>query len=92
MPLFFNLLNDSDAEIRKQACNALDAVLEGLGDTINQYLPQLIQVFMLLLDNSPTSIKCTVISAIGSAAHAANKVRMTTLALGRLFTQHNCVI
>lgn len=74
LPLLFDLMNDPNTEIPKQACNALDAILEGLDDEILQYLPTLMERLLLLLDNGPNEVKTTVTAAIGSAAHAAGSV------------------
>jgi hypothetical protein len=67
-------MNDPNAEIPKQACNALDAILEGLDDEILHYLPTLMERLLLLLDNGPSEVKATVTAAIGSAAHASGSV------------------
>jgi len=67
-------MNDPNAEIPKRACNALDAVLEGLDDEILHYLPTLMERLLLLLDNGPNEVKATVTAAIGSAAHASGGV------------------
>ncbi len=76
LPLLFDLMNDPNTEIPKQACNALDAILEGLDDDILHYLPTLMERLLLLLDNGPNEVKATVTAAIGSAAHAAGNVSL----------------
>ncbi|KAF9306468.1 hypothetical protein BGZ91_008568, partial [Linnemannia elongata] len=52
LPLVFNLMNEPTPEITKQACNALDAILEGLGENILQYLAELMQKLLIMLDNA----------------------------------------
>ncbi|CAG8556198.1 1412_t:CDS:10, partial [Racocetra fulgida] len=77
LPLIFELTNDTSTEIVKQACNALDLILEGLGDEILQYLPAVMERLLILMDNGPNGIKDAVIAAIGSAAHAAGEILMS---------------
>ena len=75
MPLVFNLLDDPNTEISKQACGALDAILEGLDEEIIvQYLPAVMQKLLTLADYVTGERAIPVFAAIGSAAHAANKV------------------
>ncbi|TIB97245.1 ARM repeat-containing protein [Wallemia mellicola] len=69
LPLVFNLMNDEATQ--RPACTALDALLEVLGDDINQYLPMLMERLVGLLSTAPLAVKSTVTGAIGSAAHAA---------------------
>lgn len=69
LPLVFNLMNDSATQ--RPACTALDALLEVLGEDINQYLPMLMERLVGLLSTAPVAVKSTVTGAIGSAAHAA---------------------
>ncbi|KAG0067192.1 hypothetical protein BGZ89_006368 [Linnemannia elongata] len=71
LPLVFNLMNEPTPEITKQACNALDAILEGLGDNILQYLPELMQKLIHMLENAQGETRAIVVAAIGSAAHAS---------------------
>ncbi|KAG1434219.1 hypothetical protein G6F57_021683 [Rhizopus arrhizus] len=67
-------MNDNNAEVTKHACNALDAILDGLGSDIIQYLPLLMEKLLFLLDNAnQNETRATVIAAIGSAAHAAGE-------------------
>jgi importin-4 len=60
-----------DAEIQRDACRALDAFLENLGDEIKQYLPIVMETLAGHLENTPMKIKQSIIAAIGSAAHAS---------------------
>ncbi|KAF9933551.1 hypothetical protein FBU30_005193 [Linnemannia zychae] len=71
LPLVFNLMNEPTPEITKQACNALDAILEGLGENILQYLSELMQKLLIMLDNAQGETRAIVVAAIGSAAHAS---------------------
>ncbi|KAF9119021.1 hypothetical protein BGW39_000665, partial [Mortierella sp. 14UC] len=71
LPLVFNLMNEPTPEITKQACNALDAILEGLGENILQYLTELMQKLLIMLDNAQGETRAIVVAAIGSAAHAS---------------------
>ncbi|CAG8515602.1 454_t:CDS:10 [Diversispora eburnea] len=73
LPLIFELMNETNNEILKQACNALDSILEGLNDEILQYLPTLMEKLIILLDNGVNELKATVAAAIGSAAHASGE-------------------
>lgn len=74
MPLVFNLLSDASPDVTKHACNALDSMLEGLDSDILQYLPNLMEKLVWLLDHADqTETKATAIGAIGSAAHAAGE-------------------
>lgn len=63
----------NDPVTQRSACTALDALLEVLGDSIDQYLPLLMERLVVLLDSAPTSVKSVVIGAIGSAAHASKE-------------------
>jgi hypothetical protein len=75
MPLVFNLLNDPNSEIVKQALNALDAILEGLDeDVIVHYLPAVMEKLLNLLKSISGEATTPIVAAIGSAAHAANQV------------------
>lgn len=61
-----------DPAIQRQACTALDALLEILGDIIKAYLDMLMQTLSGLLDTAPLKVKAVVVGgAIGSAAHAS---------------------
>lgn len=52
---------------------ALDAYLEGMGETIVPYLPTLMERLIQLLDNAPLKLKSIAVGAIGSSAHAAKE-------------------
>lgn len=69
LPLIMELINAS--ETQRQACTALDALLEVMGDDIAQYLPAIMERLTGLLDTAPIAVKATITGAIGSAAHAA---------------------
>ncbi|KAG0289691.1 hypothetical protein BGZ96_006793 [Linnemannia gamsii] len=71
LPLVFNLMSEPTPEITKQACNALDAILEGLGENILQYLAQLMEKLLFMLDSAQGETRAIVVAAIGSAAHAS---------------------
>lgn len=60
-----------DPVTQRAACTAFDALLEIMGDSINEYLPLIMERFVALLDTAPISIKSVIIGAIGSAAHAS---------------------
>jgi hypothetical protein len=62
-----------DPVTQRSACTAFDALLEIMGDSINQYLPVVMERFVGLLDTAPTSVKSVIIGAIGSAAHASGE-------------------
>jgi hypothetical protein len=64
-----NLVNDPASQ--KNACVALDALLEILGDNIDQYLQLIMERLAGLLDSAPLVVKSSVTGAIGSAAHAS---------------------
>ena len=64
-----SLVNDDATQ--RAACTALDALLEVLGDTIEQYLSLLMDRLTGLLDTAPLKVKAVVTGAIGSAAHAS---------------------
>ncbi|KAG8748057.1 hypothetical protein FRC10_009809 [Ceratobasidium sp. 414] len=69
LPILLDMINNSDTQ--GAACTALDDFLEILGDSITQYLTQLMDRLSGLLDTAPNSVKGIVTGAIGSAAHAA---------------------
>ncbi|OMH82724.1 putative importin subunit beta-4 [Zancudomyces culisetae] len=74
LPSIINILYTStSADTGKHACNALDAILEGLGESTNEYLPTLVPQLIALVDNGPSDVKVTAMAAIGSAAHASGK-------------------
>ncbi|GAA5999843.1 uncharacterized protein JCM10292_003769 [Rhodotorula paludigena] len=69
LPLISKLMIDPATQ--RQACIALDCLLEVLGADIEPYIPSLMEALVQLLDSAPTSLKGTVVGAIGSAAHAS---------------------
>ncbi|GAA5827495.1 hypothetical protein JCM11251_003835 [Rhodosporidiobolus azoricus] len=69
LPLISKLMGDPVTQ--RQACIALDCLLEVLGTDIEPYIPSLMDALVGLLDNAPLSLKGTVVGAIGSAAHAS---------------------
>lgn len=71
LPLIMDLINDNDTQ--KNACTALDALLEVMGDSIAQYLPAIMERLSSLLGSAPLAVKATVTGAIGSAAHASKE-------------------
>jgi hypothetical protein len=62
-----------DPATQRQACIALDCLLEVLGSDIEPYIPSLMDALVQLLDSAPLALKGTVVGAIGSAAHASKK-------------------
>ena len=77
LPLVFKLLGDSGEHIRRVALETLDVLLENLGDNIKPYLAPLMEQLLISLDQVDIKADCdsaiTIVSAIGSAAHAAEK-------------------
>lgn len=75
VPVVFHLIEIDGMNVAKAACNCLDALLEGLDKAdIIYYLPQLTaKLFQLLQETSDLELKSVIISAIGSAAHAAEE-------------------
>lgn len=71
LPLIMDLINNP--ETQKNACTALDSLLEVMGDEIAQYLPAIMERMSSLLDTAPLPVKATVTGAIGSAAHASKE-------------------
>jgi importin-4 len=65
------LVNDPGTQ--RSACAALDALLEILGDVIDQYLSLIMERLASLLETVPISVKSVIIGAIGSAAHASKE-------------------
>ena len=61
----------NDPATQKSACAALDALLEILGDSIDKYLPLIMERMAGLLETAPIPVKNVSIGAIGSAAHAS---------------------
>ncbi|GAA6010123.1 hypothetical protein JCM10207_007571 [Rhodosporidiobolus poonsookiae] len=71
LPLISKLMGDRATQ--RQACIALDCLLEVLGSDIEPYIPALMDALVQLLDTAELSLKGTVVGAIGSAAHASKK-------------------
>ncbi len=71
MPLLMQLVGDQG--IQSDACRALDAFLENLGDDVKQYLPLVMQTLAGYLETASLKVKRSIIAAIGSAAHASGK-------------------
>ena len=79
--IFFALLNNfqvliqllDDPVTQRSACATFDSLLQIMEDSINQYLPVVMERFVGLLDTAPTSAKLDIISAIGSVAHASGE-------------------
>lgn len=69
LPLISKLMIDPATQ--RQACIALDCLLEVLGSDIEPYIPGLMDALVQLLDSAPLALKGTVVGAIGSAAHAS---------------------
>ncbi|KAJ2135010.1 hypothetical protein IW136_004441, partial [Coemansia sp. RSA 678] len=67
------MTSDSNPTIVKYATNALDCILESMGDASLAYLPQLMERLVALLESSPTEVKPIALSAIGSAAHSSGE-------------------
>ncbi|PVV00661.1 hypothetical protein BB560_004946 [Smittium megazygosporum] len=67
------LASSENPENTKYACNALDVILEGLGQKINPYLQHIMSQLVVLLENGPPSAKPMVLASIGSAAFAAGE-------------------
>lgn len=64
-----NLINDEVTQ--RTACTALDALLEIMQDSIDQYLQLIMERLAVLLTTAPLKVKAVVTGAIGSAAHAS---------------------
>lgn len=64
-----NLIDDPTTQ--RSACTALDALLEILHESIDQYLPLIMERLGSLLTSAPIPVKAVVTGAIGSAAHAS---------------------
>lgn len=63
----------NDPATQRTACAALDAVLEILAETIDQYLPLIMERLAGLLETAPIPVKSVIVGAIGSAAHASKE-------------------
>jgi hypothetical protein len=74
LPVLFQLMQDtSNIDVLRNATNALDAVLECLGDEILPYIHGLMEALLQLLTVPDTRVRQVVTAAIGSAAHAAGE-------------------
>ena len=62
-----------DPQTQRQACTALDGLLEILHDDIKQYLQLIMERLSGLLETAPIQVKTVVMGAIGSAAHASKE-------------------
>ncbi|KZS99884.1 ARM repeat-containing protein [Laetiporus sulphureus 93-53] len=71
VPTIMRLVNDPVTQ--RQACTALDALLEIMHESIEQYLPLIMEQLVGLLDSAPIPVKSVVIGALGSAAHASHE-------------------
>ncbi|PCH44091.1 ARM repeat-containing protein [Wolfiporia cocos MD-104 SS10] len=71
VPTIMQLVDDPVTQ--RSACTALDAILEIMQDSIDQYLPLIMERLAVLLESAPMSVKSVVIGAIGSAAHASRE-------------------
>ncbi|KAI0925226.1 hypothetical protein AcW1_007090 [Taiwanofungus camphoratus] len=71
VPTIMQLVNDPMTQ--RSACTALDALLEILGDTIDQYMQLIMERLVGLLETAPNPVKSVVIGAVGSAAHASKE-------------------
>ena len=63
----------NDPATQRTACAALDAVLEILADSIDQYLALIMERLAGLLETAPIAVKSVIVGAIGSAAHASKE-------------------
>ena len=63
----------NDPATQRTACAALDAVLEILADSIDQYLALIMERLAGLLETAPIPVKSVIVGAIGSAAHASKE-------------------
>ncbi|EPQ56762.1 ARM repeat-containing protein [Gloeophyllum trabeum ATCC 11539] len=71
VPTIMQLVNDPATQ--RSACTALDALLEIMHDSIDQYLGLIMERLAVLLDSAPLPVKAVVTGAIGSAAHASKE-------------------
>ncbi|KZT21128.1 ARM repeat-containing protein [Neolentinus lepideus HHB14362 ss-1] len=71
VPMIMQLVNDPATQ--RSACTALDALLEIMHESIDQYLGLIMERLAVLLDSAPLSVKAVVTGAIGSAAHASKE-------------------
>ncbi|KAJ2870176.1 hypothetical protein FB639_004660, partial [Coemansia asiatica] len=73
VPLIFNILNDSNMTIVKHAMTALDVIIEGMGDSVVRYLPDLMQRMVVVLETGADDLKPLALSVIGSVAHSSGQ-------------------
>ncbi|ORY87166.1 karyopherin Kap123 [Protomyces lactucae-debilis] len=73
LSLVFQLMHSPSVTVAKSASTALITILEGLDQNqIVTYLPQLMSSFFAVLEsNTDVEAKSVVVTALGSAAHAA---------------------
>lgn len=71
MPAILNLLNEPVTQ--KNACLALDSMLEILPNDVEPYLNHIMERLVVLLDTVPNDIKAVIMGAIGSAAHSSKE-------------------
>ncbi|THH27563.1 hypothetical protein EUX98_g6632 [Antrodiella citrinella] len=69
VPTIMQLVNDPATQ--RSACTALDALLEILHDSIDQYLHLIMDRLAGLIETAPFPVKSVIVGAIGSAAHAS---------------------
>ncbi|VDC01453.1 unnamed protein product [Peniophora sp. CBMAI 1063] len=62
-----------DPQTQRQACTALDGLLEILHDDIKQYLQLFMERLSGLLETAPIPVKTVVMGAIRSATHASKE-------------------
>ncbi|EGV64943.1 hypothetical protein CANTEDRAFT_103297 [Yamadazyma tenuis ATCC 10573] len=76
LPLLIDIIDSATSVgVYKHACVALDGLIEFLGhDSIETYLEPLIKKLLVMLQQAHSStLKSTIVSAIGSTAYAAGK-------------------
>ncbi|KNE55396.1 hypothetical protein AMAG_01292 [Allomyces macrogynus ATCC 38327] len=72
LPVLFALMQDNaHVDVLRNATNALDAVLDGLGDDILPYIHALMESLGHMLAVPDVKVRQVVTAAIGSAAHAS---------------------
>ncbi|KAI9184020.1 hypothetical protein H9P43_003073 [Blastocladiella emersonii ATCC 22665] len=72
LPALFGLMQDlGNMDVLRNATNALDSLLDGLGDDILPYINDLMTTLVQLLSVNDTKVRQVVAAAIGSAANAA---------------------
>jgi len=73
LPALFEVMSGQNSKTTEKACMALEAFCEHLGDDITSYLHPLMEKLVQMLQHGNLKIQETVICAIGSTAHAADK-------------------